>query len=196
MRIIAGSYGGRKLLPFRAAHIRPTTDRVKESIFNKIQFCIQDTFVLDLFSGTGNLAFEALSRGASRAIAVDSHPVSIRIMKKNKEEFGIGDELKILKQDVFKFLRTNQIQFDIILIDPPFGEPIGDQVLAALGQSQCLKPHTRVFIESPATQTLNQEYVHLLENPNSSGKMSTPSGLREESRQSYGDKFLSQYLVV
>ncbi len=179
MRIIAGKYGGRTLSSFQADHIRPTTDRVKESLFNKIQSSIKDTSVLDLFSGTGNLAIEALSRGASQVIAVESHPHSIRIINRNRGNLGIGGELKVFKSDVFKFLKKNQTCFGIILIDPPFTQKIADQVLMALSESRCLDTHTEIFIESSTKEFLKQNY----------------SCFHEKFKKSYGDKFLSHYVT-
>ena len=178
MRIIGGKYGGRKLSSFQADHIRPTTDRIKESLFNKIQSSIHGASVLDLFSGTGNLAIEALSRGASQVIAVESHFRSVRIINKNKEKLAIGEELKILKSDVFKFLKKNQNTFHIILIDPPFTEKIANRVLIALSESKCVGSHTEIFIESSTKEVVRQNY----------------SCFHEKFRKKYGDKFLSHYI--
>ena len=177
MRVIGGVYGGRKLSSFQASHIRPTTDQVKESLFNKIQFSIEGAFVLDLFSGTGNLAIEALSRGACQVIAVESHPHSIRIINQNREKLAIGEELKVLKSDVFKFLKKTQTCFRIILIDPPFTEKIADRVLEALSESRCVNTHTEIFIESSTREVIKQNY----------------SCFHEKFKKSYGDKFLSHY---
>jgi len=179
VRIISGKYGGRKLVPFEASHIRPTTDRVKESLFNKIQFSIQGAFVLDLFSGTGNLAIEALSRGARQVIAVESHPRSVRIINKNKEKLAIGEELKVLKSDVFEFLEKNQTRFQIVFIDPPFTEKIADRVLMALSKSQCLDSRTEIFIESSIREVIKRNY----------------SCFCKKFKKNYGDKFLSHYVI-
>src|SRR5690606_35256713 len=106
MRIISGKFGGRKLVHFKADHIRPTTDRVKEVIFNKLQSDIDGSRVLDLFSGTGSLALEALSRGASWVTAVEKNPKSIEIIKKNCELLKIPPgEIALVKKDVLAFLK-------------------------------------------------------------------------------------------
>ena len=81
MRIIAGKYGGRRLKAFKADHIRPTTDRVKETLFNILQSYIPEAHILDLYAGTGSLGFEALSRGASDVMAVEQNRKSLSIIK-------------------------------------------------------------------------------------------------------------------
>lgn len=178
MRVIAGKYGGRKLSAFKADHLRPTTDRVKETIFNKLQFIIDGACVLDLFSGTGNLSIEALSRGAQSVVAVDISSKSMSILNKNKNLLGIGEELKPVQMDIFKFLSTSQSPFDIILVDPPFTKKMGDQVLRALCQSSCFTKQSEVFIETSNQETVSQSYGTMI----------------EKSKKSYGDKFLSHYV--
>lgn len=178
MRIIAGKYGGRKLVAFKADHIRPTTDRVKESIFNKLQFSIEGAKVLDLFSGTGSLAFESLSRGAEKVVAVESNFKSISVIRKNKSMLKVGDELEIVQADVFKFLKSVQETFDIILVDPPFTKKIADDVLAALSKSHCFDEDTELFIESSSKETVAEAYPPL----------------QRKLHKSYGDKYLSHYI--
>lgn len=178
MRVIAGKYGGRRLSSFSADHIRPTTDRIKESIFNRLQFRIEGLEVLDLFSGTGSLAIEALSRGAAQVTAVESHPQSVMIIKKNKQLLGIGAELDCVQKDVFRFLKTAHTNYPIILVDPPFTQKIANDVLVALSESSCLGPDTEVFIESSAKESVAENYPHL----------------QRVLHKSYGDKFLSQYI--
>lgn len=178
MRIVGGKYGGRKLVSFNASHIRPTTDRVKEVIFNKLQFDIEGARVLDLFSGTGSLAFEALSREAEKVVAVESSRTSLQIIEKNKKLLGVGPELQLVKSDVFKFLKQHVEKYGIILVDPPFTKKIADDVLQALSESQCWAPGTEVFIESTSQEKVQDEYGAMI----------------LKKRQSYGDKFLSHYI--
>lgn len=178
MRIIAGKYGGRKLTHFKADNIRPTTDRVKEAIFNKIQFSIEGALVLDLFSGTGNLALEALSRGAERVVAVELSKKSIAVMEKNKSLLDVGDELKIVSKDVRKYLKTAHEKFRFILIDPPFTEKMADEVLQALSESNCFDGDTEVFIESSAHEITREQYGTMV----------------LKAQNNYGDKFLSHYI--
>ena len=181
MRVIGGKYGGRKLVAFKAPHIRPTTDRIKEVIFNKLQWSIEGMRVLDLFSGTGSLALEALSRGASSALAVEQKRASIKVIKANKEQISVGEELQVVQMDVRSFLKGDQLRpFDIIFIDPPFPEKMGDEVLELLSKSPCFGQSSQVFIESGLQEKLQDTY----------GKM----GLKK--RQSYGDKCLSHYIFI
>ena len=180
MRIIAGKYGGRRLVSFKADHIRPTTDRVKETVFNKLQFIIEGSTVLDLFSGTGSLAVEALSRGATFVQAVESSPKSLSIIRENKKLLGIGAELSISPLDVFKFLKRCESSFDIILVDPPFTKKIAHEVLMALDESSVLHENTEIFIESTSKETVEPNYKRLV----------------RENHKSYGDKFLSHYILV
>src|SRR4051812_43364744 len=116
MRIIGGKFKGRNLVSFKADHIRPTTDRVKESIFNKLQNDIPGGRVLDLFSGTGNLAIEALSRGADYVIAVELNRKSLMIIRENLEILGIKNEIEVVGDDVLKYVRKyTGPPFDVIL---------------------------------------------------------------------------------
>jgi 16S rRNA (guanine966-N2)-methyltransferase len=150
MRIIAGKYGSRRLVSFHANHVRPTTDRVKEVIFNKLQGEIEGAKVLDLFSGTGNLAIEALSRGAQSVTAVEKHPQSIQIIQKNRELLKISkEELLVIKKDVLSYLKGEFSEgFDIVLIDPPFTEEMADEVLKAYSQSELARFSAKIFIEA------------------------------------------------
>src|SRR5690606_5573787 len=97
LRIISGRYKGRSLVSFKAPHIRPTTDRVKESLFNKIQSRVDGSRVLDLFSGTGSLGLEAISRGASLVEFVDDSASSLNILKKNLKLLSIDKGFTVKK---------------------------------------------------------------------------------------------------
>lgn len=181
MRIIAGKYGSRRLVSFKANHVRPTTDRIKEVIFNKLQGDIEGARVLDLFSGTGNLSIEALSRGASEVIAVEKHPQSVDIIQKNRDLLGITkQELQIIKKDVLSYLKGEFAQgFDVVLIDPPFTEEMADEVLRAYSQSQLARFGAKIFIEAGRKEVLADQY----------------GALSLVDRKNYGDKFLSLYYV-
>ena len=101
MRIIAGSRRGHKLLEFDGMNVRPTTDRVRESIFNIIQTYVPDARVLDMFSGSGALSLEAVSRGAHAAVCIDSDKKSIEIIKKNIESLKFSDKCTVLNRSCF-----------------------------------------------------------------------------------------------
>ena len=126
MRVISGSAKGRKLKDVKI-DIRPTSDMVKESIFNIIQFEIEGRRVLDLFAGSGQLGIEALSRGASYAVFVDSNPQAIKLINQNLEVCGFSGRhpeiSSTFNYDVIRYLKreANNGSFDIIFIDPPYG---------------------------------------------------------------------------
>ena len=123
MRVIAGIAKGKRLHAPKGMEIRPTSDRVKESIFNIIGPRVVDATVLDLFAGTGNLGIEALSRGASQAYFVDMSHASIQLIKKNLEETGFSEQSTVIKAEVesaTKRLARDVVKFDLIFLDPPY----------------------------------------------------------------------------
>lgn len=182
MRIISGKFGGRKLVSFKADHIRPTTDRIKEVVFNKLQFEIEGAAVLDLFSGTGNLAIESISRGASLVHAVEKNPKSVAIIKQNLAQFEIEKGIfQLFPQDVFSYLKKDHGQkFDIVLIDPPFTEFLADKVMQAMADFTGLQPNVKIFIESGKKEDLQDQYktIKMIE------------------QKDYGDKKLSVFQLA
>lgn len=163
MRIIAGKFKGRVLASFQADHIRPTTDRVKESLFNKWMGYTEEARVLDLFSGTGNLGLESLSRGAIHVDFVDLNVKSIQILKKNIELLKLPKtEYDVFKQDVLLYLKKYQgPAYNLILIDPPFTEKMAHQVMEALDQSSCFDENTLIAIESVKKERIDEAYTNL-----------------------------------
>ncbi|MDR2606623.1 MAG: 16S rRNA (guanine(966)-N(2))-methyltransferase RsmD [Oscillospiraceae bacterium] len=123
MRIVSGTHKGRKLFtPPEDGKIRPTTDRVKEAIFDIIQFDIEGRKVLDLFAGCGQLGIEALSRGAASVTFVDESIEAIKLIKKNIEHCGFSApeyRFSVVQADAFTFLK-GKMKYDIILLDPPY----------------------------------------------------------------------------
>lgn len=177
MRIIAGKYKGHPLVAFKADHIRPTTDRVKETLFNIIQFEVEGGRVLDLFCGTGNLGLEALSRGAREVLFVEKHPSSLKITRQNIEKLKIpADQYQIRGEDVIRFLKSYQGEpFDFIFADPPFTEAMAHEVIESADLSRAFGPRTLLAIESARRERLDTEYKTLV---------------RTDSRE-FGDKILS-----
>lgn len=121
MRVIAGDYKGRKLQPPADNSVRPTTDKVKEALFSILTEKIWGSRVLDLFSGTGNLGIEALSRGASECIFGDNSRDSLRLIKNNIAHCK-AEGARVIPGDFKKILMNLDGQFDIILLDPPYGQ--------------------------------------------------------------------------
>lgn len=163
MRVISGYLKGRRLVSFKADHIRPTTDRVKGSIFNTLMGEIPESRVLDLFSGTGNLAIEAISRGAKEAHCVDFHSKSLFVLNQNLSHLGICDKVQVYRVDVFLFLKKySGDPFDIIFIDPPFKEQLADSVLESLSNSRACQNMTTVVIESAQHEKIDKAYGPLI----------------------------------
>lgn len=177
MRIISGKYKGHNLVSFKAGHIRPTTDRVKETLFNKIMFEIEGTRVLDLFCGTGNLGLEALSRGAEHVTFVDAHKQSILITRENIEKLKVDkSQCMLIQKDVLAYLKTYQgPPFDIIFADPPFTQKMAHDVMLAACQSAAFGPQTKMTIESEKRERMDEKY----------------ESLTRIDMKSFGDKFLS-----
>lgn len=159
MRIIGGKFRGHKLVTFKADHIRPTSDRVKETIFNVLMGSFEGARVLDLFSGTGNLTAEAVSRGASHVDSVEMNRSSLKIMRENFQKLKIENHIQIHGLDVFKYLSGYKGEpYDIVLIDPPFTEKLADSVMEGVSRSSVFAAHTEIVIERSDFETLNNQY--------------------------------------
>ena len=137
MRIIAGTARGRKIEAPAGEHTRPTLDRVRENLFNILQHRTRDSRVLDLFAGSGALSIEALSRGASHAVLVDSDRNASRVQRKNLEQLGMADRAEVFLCDWRKAaaeLAARGSQFDLIFLDPPYRMTDLREAFAALVQ--------------------------------------------------------------
>lgn len=177
MRIISGKYKGHPLVEFKADHIRPTTDRVKETLFNKLMFDIEGARALDLFAGTGNLGIEALSRGAREVIFVEKHPKSIQILRQNLEKLKVpkGD-YHIVNMDVLSYLKNYKEEaFDIIFADPPFTEKMAHAVMEHASGSLAFGANTLLTIESERRERMEDLY----------------GDLERYDKREFGDKILS-----
>lgn len=151
MRIVAGRYGGRRLVTPPGAATRPTSDRVREALFQRLG-PLDGQAVLDLFAGSGALALEALSRGAERAVLVDSAPAAIRAIRANVAALGLReDEAQVRRQDARAFLRSARAarhEYDLVLLDPPYrlAAELGRELSPSL--REVLAPGGRVVSES------------------------------------------------
>lgn len=132
MRVITGSARGHKLRALEGDEVRPTTDMVKEAIFSIIQFDIEGTTVLDLFSGSGQLGIEALSRGAKHCRFVDKSAASIECTKENIAACGFTNDSSVSLADSEDFLRMVRMTFDIAFLDPPYRQGILEKVMPLL----------------------------------------------------------------
>ncbi|MEM8508381.1 MAG: RsmD family RNA methyltransferase [Bacteroidota bacterium] len=126
MRIISGKHKGRRIVAPKKLPVRPTTDRAKEGLFNILNnlYSLEGIAVLDLFSGTGNMAFEFASRGAQVVTAVDAHKGCALFIEKTRKELAM--EIKVVKSDAFQFLMRHSSQYDIIFADPPYTMSLSD----------------------------------------------------------------------
>ncbi len=126
MRIISGSHKGRRITAPKKLPVRPTTDMAKEALFNILNnhYYFGDLKILDLFSGTGNIAFEFASRGAKEITCVDSHQGCVQFISKISEELDFG--ILSIRNDVFSYLARTKDKFDLIFADPPYDMPLED----------------------------------------------------------------------
>ena len=129
MRIVAGRYRGRKLTPPSDDSVRPTTDRIKETVFNILQWDVEGARVLDLFAGSGALGIECLSRGAAEVVFADKSPASIALIRQNLK--GIEGSYRVLTADFTGVLRSGEDKFDLIFIDPPYKSGLGELAVDA-----------------------------------------------------------------
>lgn len=132
MRVITGTARGRRLQTLEGDDVRPTTDKVKEAIFSVVQFDIEGSNVLDLFSGSGQLGIEALSRGASKCTFVDMSRNSVKITNENIKNCGFEDKSSVLNTDSIGYLRTCRMTFDLAFLDPPYRKGILEEALPLL----------------------------------------------------------------
>ena len=135
MRIISGSSKGRKLATPRDLSLRPTSGRVKESIFNILRGQVEGRAVLDLFAGTGNLGIEALSRGAKKVIFVERERRAIRLIQRNLAQFGLTERSEVLHTDANRaigILKKRGNIFDLIFMDPPYEKGLIERTLMKL----------------------------------------------------------------
>ena len=129
MRIVAGRYRGRKLTPPSDDSVRPTTDRIKETVFNILQWDVEGARVLDLFAGSGALGIECLSRGAAEVVFADKSPASVALIRQNLK--GIEGSYRVLTADFMGVLRSADGRFDLIFIDPPYKSGLGELAVDA-----------------------------------------------------------------
>lgn len=148
MRIIRGKYGRRRFEPPKNITARPTTDFARENIFNVIENLedIEEKSVCDLFSGTGAIAFEFLSRGASEVTAVEMAHTQVAFIRSVKEKLG-DDHLRLIKGDVFKFIAGSGKSYDIVFADPPYDHPRFDELPGLILSSALVRSGTLVIIE-------------------------------------------------
>ncbi|MFV1490845.1 16S rRNA (guanine(966)-N(2))-methyltransferase RsmD [Phaeobacter sp. JH18-32] len=174
MRIIAGEFRGRALTSLgkgdAGAHLRPTTDRVRESLFNLLGHIVDfdGVRVLDLFAGTGALGLEALSRGAAEAVFVDDGRVSQGLITKNIDLLRIKDRARLIRRDATRLPVNDAAPYDVVFLDPPYGKSLGQKALAAVTKGGWLAEEALVVWEE-------------------SSPMQPPEGFTLHDSRKYGD---------
>ena len=164
MRIISGKFKGRKLSSFKGTRIRPTSDRVREAIFDILTVVWEGTQVLDLFAGTGGLGIETLSRGAREVFFVENDPQAAMILEKNIKTLDLTGKCEIARLSVkegIKFLRRKGQKFDVVFLDPPYGKGLADSTLDLLAKSAMLREGGLVVVEHYHKETLLDHYQML-----------------------------------
>ena len=159
MRVIAGTARSVPLKSRDGLDTRPTTDRVKESVFNIIQFEIEGRTVLDLFGGSGQMAIEALSRGAVCADIVDASPEAIAVIRENLKRTRLADRAAVIRCDYLDYLNSCKKRFDLIFLDPPYHEKMLETALMRIYEIDILKSGGIIVCERLADIALPDAYT-------------------------------------
>ena len=160
MRVVAGRFRGRALEAPADMKIRPTSDRVRESLFNILGHGIQGfslvgARVIDLFAGTGALGIEAVSRGAAYCLFVEEAPEARALIRTNVENLGLMGETRIFRRDATDLGPAGNMEpYDLAFLDPPYGKGLGEKALAGLAQGNWLKPGAVCLLEDRPGTTL------------------------------------------
>lgn len=151
MRIISGLMRGTKLFTLEGENTRPTLDRVKEALFSKIEFDLEDSIVLDLFSGSGALALESISRGAKKAVLCDSSFEAVKVIKQNIAKTRTEDKTEVLKMNyvqALEMLKGKGEKFDIVFLDPPYATDYAVDATKYLIENNMIKDESMIIIET------------------------------------------------
>lgn len=167
MRIISGTMRGTKLFTLEGLNTRPTLDRVKEALFSKINYDLEGATVLDLFSGSGALALESLSRGAKFSVMCDSSREAIKIIKQNIEKTRTKDKTIVLNSDYRRALdklENDKVKFDFIFLDPPYKTDFAVDAIKKIIEKDLLKKYGTIVLETDEKEKiLNNLDMNLLE---------------------------------
>jgi 16S rRNA (guanine966-N2)-methyltransferase len=155
MRIVGGRLGGRTLAAPKSQNIRPTSDRLRESLFNILAHGYDDPItrarVLDLFAGTGALGLEAMSRGAAFALFIDDGAEARALIRQNVEALGLGGVTRIFRRDTTRLGAVHPNEpFGLVFLDPPYGRGLAEKTLASLRDGGWLAPGALVIVEEAA----------------------------------------------
>ena len=157
MRIIGGKYKKKRLLSVPGSSTRPTSDRLRESLFNILSGIVMDAVVLDLFAGTGALGLEAMSRHAHNAVFIDSESNAVSVMNRNINACGVDDAATVYKWDVTRnlnCLKGRDQLFDLVFMDPPYNLGMIPKALVNLVQIKCLSNDATIVVEHSASESV------------------------------------------
>jgi 16S rRNA (guanine966-N2)-methyltransferase len=175
MRVVGGRLKGRNLASPSGREIRPTADRLRESVFNILVHAydnpIEDARVLDLFAGTGALGIEAVSRGAKFALFVDNGAEARALLRNNVETLGLGGTTKVYRRDATDLGPAHPVEpFSLVFLDPPYGKGLADKALASLRDGGWLTPGALLVVEEAKAAAFT-----------------APAGFEELERRAYDD---------
>lgn len=169
MRVISGNARGKKLVSLEGLNTRPTLDRVKEALFNIIQFDIQDKNVLDLFAGSGAIGIEAISRGAKSATFCDNSMDAIKIIETNIKNTRSTEKAVLLHRDyslALKYLAKNNTKFDIIYLDPPYKTDFAEKAIDEIINLNLLSKEGIIILETDDTnkeETIKNKNIQIFD---------------------------------
>ncbi len=159
MRVISGKARGTSLYSLEGSHTRPTTDRVKESMFSILNFNIPGGTVLDLFSGSGALGIEAISRGAQKCWFVENSKQAADIVRKNIEKTNSGENAVLKVMDFKAFLNSVDEKFDVILLDPPYNKKMCDEAMKIIFERNLLKDDGVIMCETEYGEVITTDFT-------------------------------------
>lgn len=160
MRIIGGSLRGKKLQSVRGAAVRPTADRLRESIFSILFSRVRDAVVLDLFAGTGALGLESISRGAEFAVFIDHSRDAVSAIARNTKSCNLELQTKIIRWNIaanLNCIRSHRPAFDLVFMDPPYNRNLVRPALFNLQRSDCLEKGAVVVVEHAAAEPIPED---------------------------------------
>ena len=152
LKIIGGRWRGRKLTVIDLEGLRPTPNRVRETLFNWLQFSLSGANCLDLFAGTGALGLEAASRGAEKITLVEFNTQAAEQLSKNCQQLG-ADNYQLVNEDAVTFLSSGQEQYDIVFIDPPYKLEMWSEIASQLVSQDSLSLNALIYVEYPLSVT-------------------------------------------
>lgn len=161
IKIIAGRLKGKKLKVIENMDLRPTPNRLRESLFNILQHDIKHAHCLDGFAGSGALGIEAYSRGAECVTFLENNPKIYEQLLDNTKDIP-QKNIKILQIDCLEFLHNTQETYDLIFLDPPFRKEFWHELIQTILHRQLLKPHGLLYLESPEPQKINEKDWQLI----------------------------------